>query len=247
MLVEGGEPGRNLVRARARIAEAAAQGAEVVLLPEMLDFGWMHPSAREGAGPIPAGESFEELAEAARLSGVYVCAGIAEREGDRVFNAAILIDPKGKLAARHRKINELEMARDLYALGIEVEGIAETPVGRIGLQICSDGFAEGQWIGRELAAKGAKFIISPCAWAVDAERDAAGERYGGIWRENYEPVARECGVWIAGCSNVGRIEEGPWKGHPCIGNSIVFDAKGREVVTGPYGSAAEDILYVEAG
>lgn len=53
MLVTPGDVAGNLARAEQRIASAAAQGADIVLLPEALDCGWAHPSARELAGAIP--------------------------------------------------------------------------------------------------------------------------------------------------------------------------------------------------
>jgi hypothetical protein len=55
MLVEGGEKQKNLDRAEARIREASAHGATIVLLPEAMDLGWTHPSATRGAEPIPGG------------------------------------------------------------------------------------------------------------------------------------------------------------------------------------------------
>lgn len=238
MLVEGGRPDRNLARAEARIARAAQDGAEVVLLPEVLDYGWTHPAARDAV----AGASLERLCLAARRNQIVVCGGLVECDGDRLFNAAYLIGRDGGLLARHRKINELDIAHDIYARGEQVEGVADTEFGRLGVHVCADGFAAGQWISRELATKGVVGILSPSAWAVPA--DFSGT-YGQLWRDNYEPVARECGIWIAGCSNVGPIEAGPWSGRKCIGNSIVFDARGREVVTGPFGGAAEAVLSVE--
>ena len=56
MLVEGGRPAENLRRADEFIAQAAQAGAAVVLLPETLDFGWGHSSARKEAGEIPGGD-----------------------------------------------------------------------------------------------------------------------------------------------------------------------------------------------
>lgn len=236
MLVEGGQPDRNLARAESRIAEAAANGADVVLLPEALDFGWTHPSAREGAGP----ESLHRLSAAAVDSNILVCAGLIERDADNLYNAAYLIGKNGEVLAHHRKINELEIAHDLYALGERADAVAETEFGTLGLHICADGFAKNQWISRELASLGVAGILSPCAWAVPADFEGV---YGEIWRRNYEPVTRECGIWIAGCSNVGSISAGPWKGRSCIGNSIVFNSDGAEVLTGPFGESADTILY----
>src|SRR5687767_9272357 len=65
MLVEPGEKQANLARAESCIAQAAQQGAEVVLLPEAMPLGWTHPSARNLADEVPAGESCARLREAA--------------------------------------------------------------------------------------------------------------------------------------------------------------------------------------
>ena len=245
MRVEGGRPVQNRARACARIEEAAAQGARLVLLPEALDFGWMHSSAQTGAGPIPEGETTQCLAEAAARHGVHVAAGCIERAGDQLFNAAVFLSPDGTLLAQHRKINELEIAHSLYARGDQVDAVSNTRLGRIGLEICADGFADEQWISRDLCRLGARIILSPCAWAVEPDFDPAQTPYGQIWRENLAPVAGECGVWILACSNVGVIEEGPWQGRKCIGNSMAFNPQGKEVLTGPFGEDADELLFLE--
>jgi hypothetical protein len=139
-------------------------------LPEALDCGWAHPSARELAGEIPHGDACRQLRALAKRHGVFVSAGLAEREarstkpGTRFFNSAVLIDPHGEVILHHRKINELDFARELYSTGDRL-GVVETPWGRAGLMICADAFAPGQVISRTLAHMGAWFILSPCAWA----------------------------------------------------------------------------------
>ena len=244
MRVAGGSKEANLTRSETLIARAAAGGAQVALLPEALDLGWTHGSARTGADEIPEGETCRRLRAAARQHRVFVCAGLIERSTERRFNAAVLIGPDGGVLLHHRKLNELAIAHDLYANGDRL-GIVETSFGRIGVMICADGFAPGQVVSRTLALMGAEVILSPCAWAVPAHHDNAREPYGRIWLENYGVVARELGVWIAGCSNVGPIEDGPWRGRNCIGCSLVMSPAGEPVVRGPYGVDAETILYVD--
>ena len=225
MLVEPGQREANHTRAEQRISEAAARGADVVLLPECLDLGWTHPSAHDLATPIPDGDSCQRLSAAANRHRAFVCAGIVERAGNLLFNAAVLIDPNGKVLLHHRKIHELDFARDLYATGDRL-GVADTPFGKIGVMICADGFAPGQVISRSLAMMGAQLILSPCAWAVPVAHDNAREPYGQLWLENYGAVCRESGIIIAGCSNVGPITAGPWSGRSCIGNSLVIGRNG---------------------
>ncbi len=244
MLVEPGEPDRNLARAEAHIASAAASGAEVVLLPECLDLGWTHPSARERATAVPDGDTCRRLIDAARRHRCFVCAGFVERADRRLFNAAILVDPAGRLLLHHRKVHELDFARDLYATGDRL-GVTDTPWGRVGVMICADGFAPGQVIGRTLGAMGASIVLSPCAWAVPADHDNARAPYGALWLENYGAVCRDQGIVIAGCSNVGPITAGPWAGRLCIGNSLVVGRDGEVMARGRYGAAADELVRVE--
>lgn len=242
MRVVGGRKDANLRHAVELIAQAAAHGAQVVLLPEALPLGWTHPSAHREADEVPAGASCAVLREAARRHGLYVCSGLVERCADRVFNAAVLIDPQGEVALLHRKIHELEIGHFCYAPGDRL-GVIHTPLGTFGVMICADGFARGQVIARTLGYLGAQVILSPCAWAVPADHDNTREPYGQLWRDNYGPVARDFRLWVAGVSNVGWLTAGPWAGRKCIGCSLVVGPDGQPVLEGPYGPDAEAILY----
>ena len=244
MRVEGGQKQRNLQHARELIAQAAGEGAQVVLLPEAMPLGWTHSSARKEADTIPDGETCRVLAELARTHRVYICSGVIERDGKRVFNSAVLIGPDRELLLHQRKLNELDIAHDLYARGDRLN-VAPTPLGTFGVMICADAFVKGQVISRTLGVMGAQIILSPCAWAVDADHDDQRDPYGQLWLDNYQPVAREFGLWIAGTSNVGWISDGPWKGRKCIGCSLLIDPRGEPVTRGPYGEDAETILYAE--
>ncbi len=244
MRVEGGEKRANLSRAADRIRQAAKDGAHVVVLPEAMTLGWTHSSARTEADEIPQGESCRVLREAARQHQVHVCSGLIERVGSKIFNAAVLIDPRGNVILQHRKLNELEIGHDSYSLGDRLQ-VADTEFGRIGLMICADGFARGQVISRTLGYMGAQIILSPSAWAVPADHDNASEPYGKLWIDNYSPVACDFRMWIAGVSNVGWITDGPWNGRKCIGCSLVIGPAGEKVLHGPYGAEAETILYVD--
>ena len=165
------------------IGEAAAQGCRLVVLPECLDLGWTDPSARDLARPIP-GPHAERLAQAAREHRIYVAAGLVERAGDRLYNAAVLIGPEGRVLLHHRKINELDIALDLYSIGDRL-GVVETELGTIGLAICADNFGSSLAIGHVLARMGAQLILSPSAWAVDADHDNDREPYGKLWLDSY--------------------------------------------------------------
>jgi predicted amidohydrolase len=243
MYVQAGAVQANLRRARERVRRAADGGAHVVVLPEAMDCGWTHASSRAAAGSVPGGETYETLAGLAREHDIYLCSGLTERAGEHVYNAAVIIGPDGRLLLRHRKLNELDFAHDVYDQGDRI-GVARTPLATFGLMVCADGFAAGHVVSRSLGLMGADVILSPSAWAVPAGHDNAQTPYGKEWCDSYMPVAREFGLWIVGVSNVGPVVGGTWDGRRCIGCSLVVGPDGRVVVKGPYGEDAETVIYV---
>jgi predicted amidohydrolase len=239
--VAGGARERNLAHALELVARAAADGADLVLLPEALPLGWTDPSAAELADAIPGGPTCRALRDAAVAHGVHLCSGVVERDGATVYNAAVLIDPAGEVLLHHRKLNELDVGHACYAVGDRL-AVADTALGRLGLMICADAFAADRVVSRTLGLMGAQLILSPAAWAVPGDHDQEREPYGDLWFNAYQPVCREHGLWIAGVSNVGWIERGPWAGRKCIGRSLLMDPDGTAVAWGPYGPEAEAIL-----
>jgi predicted amidohydrolase len=244
MRVVGGDLETNLVHAGEMIAEAAAQGADVVLLPEAMDLGWTDPSALTKAEPVPDGRTATLLSTMARKHGVWVCSGLTEKDGETVYNAAVLINPEGEVVLLHHKINELDIGHPYYALGRQLS-VVQTELGSIGVMICADASTGDHTIPKALAYMGADVILSPSAWAVPADHDNLKEPYGGTWTRAYKPVARDFRVWIASCSNVGWMTGGPWKGWRTIGCSMVIAPGGEEVLNAPYGEQADTILYVD--
>lgn len=244
MHVEPGDKQRNLQHALNLIRDAARQGAEVVVLPEAMTLGWTHPTAKGGGDAIPDGEACLVLRDAARHYQLYICAGLVERSGEKVFNAAVLIDAQGRVVLHHRKLNELEIGHEYYAPGDRL-AVVPTRWGVFGMMICADAFARGQVISRTLGYMGADIILSPSSWAVPADHDNHRDPYGQLWLDNYGPVARDFRIWIAGVSNVGWIKDGPWHGRKCIGCSLVVDPCGQPVLQGPYGESAETTLFID--
>ncbi len=244
MRVEGGDRYKNLFHAEELLVEAAAHRADTALLPEAFDLGWTHPACVAEANSIPDGKTCRKLCEMARQHGIYICSGLVEKAGDKIYNSAVMIDKGGNILLVHRKLNELEIGHEYYGQGDRL-GVCHTEVGTIGLMICADGFAQDRVLSRALCYMGADIILSPCAWAVPADHDNHKDPYGKTWREAYTPVAKEFSVWMVGVSNVGPLTAGPWAGWNCIGCSLVIGPDGREILQGPYGVDAETILYVD--
>jgi predicted amidohydrolase len=243
ILVAGGKPVENLARAVQVIEKAAVESCRVVVLPECLDFGWSDPSAVGRAQPIPGPHS-DQLCSAARANGIWVVAGLVESEGERLYNTALLISPEGVIARKHRKINELALALDLYSLGTSV-AVADTELGRVGLAVCADNFPDSPEIGGALGRMGCRLLLSPCSWAVDGDHDNYAQPYGTIWRESYKALTSRFPMTIVAVSNVGWLTGGPWEGRKCIGCSLAVGPGGVILAEAPYGVDAEALVVVD--
>jgi predicted amidohydrolase len=162
-----------------------------------------------------------------------VVAGVTERDGERLYNAAVMLGPNGAILARHRKINELDIATGLYSIGDRLHA-TETSIGKVGLTICADNSPDALDIARALGRMGARLFPSPCAWAVDADHDNQREPYGSMWLCSYRQIARDYAATIVGVSNVGPMTSGPWAGRKCIGCSLAVGPGGEVLAQAPY-------------
>lgn len=153
----------NLKAFAALVDQAGAQKADIVCLPEGVTIvGTTHDYV--SASETLPGPTTKFLGEVARRNNLYIVAGILEREGDVVYNTAILIDRKGNLAGKYRKTS---LPREEIDGGVTPGNsfpIFDTDFGRIGIMICWDvTFPEP---ARALAQQGAEVIFLPI-WGGD--------------------------------------------------------------------------------
>ena len=240
-LVEYGKPDENLMRGYEMLKSAAQQGAQIAILPECFDLGWANPDAVEMAQTIP-GQRSELLRKWAKELSLYVCAGLTEREGDKLYNTAVLIDDKGTLLGIHRKINILTDVEGLYEVGDRLQ-VYHTPLGVLAMGICADNSGGSTVIAEAMCRMGAQVILSPCAWAVQPMCQRA--YYGAEWYAPYGKLAKLYGVPTIGVSYVGKVTAGAWKDWLCIGSSIALFGDGDSGVTLPYGEDAVCLRVID--
>jgi predicted amidohydrolase len=177
----------NLARAAELVRRAASRGAVFVGLPENLAF--MGPEEAKLAtaeafepGPVgaDAGPVARWAAALARETGAWLLlGGVAERTVDarRVHNTAVVVDPRGEITARYRKIHLFDVAladgtehRESRAVAPGKEAVVvDTPAGRVGLSVCYDvRFPE---LYRRLVGAGATVLAVPAAFTVPTGRD----------------------------------------------------------------------------
>src|SRR5438105_1713628 len=162
-----GEKERNLATCIARMEEAAAAGAELLVLPECAIPGYMFGSGDEAlpfAEEIP-GPATEALERECRRLGLHVVCGLLERDGDALRNTAVLVGPHG-LIGTYRKTHLPFLGVDRFVVPGDELPVFETPLGRIGIEICYDlRFPE---VTRTLALKGADIVAHPTNFPMAA-------------------------------------------------------------------------------
>ena len=242
LLVEGGEPERNLGRAQLMIEEASKKKCDIILLPECLDFGWTHPSSKSEAIPIPGLHS-NKICEYAKNYNIYICAGLTEKQDNKIYNSAILINPNGKIILKYRKINILSKALEYYSVGKQLS-VVTTPFGIFGVNICSDNYYDSLEIGHVLARMGAQIIFSPSSWTVDYNITEENNPYGEKWSGPYKTLASLYNLVIVSTTSVGYIVGGPFEGKKMVGCSIVVNKNGI-ILEGGFNEFAGELNVID--
>lgn len=228
----------NVATSLARIADAAAAGADVLVLPECCTTGYAFEDrslllALAEAVPGPTTERW--CAEATR-TGLHIVAGIAERTGETLFNTAVVISPEG-MAAHYRKIHLWGIERALYRAGDEPV-VVPTRWGRLGVLICYDlWFPE---LVRAVVLAGADLLAVPANWAGNPRMRRPFDAHGlpmGYHMAVTAACANERPVAVA--DRIGA--EGALR---FLGNSCIVGATG-EALAGPLGDDEEGLLVAD--
>lgn len=134
---------------------------DLLVLPELATTGYLFRSKAELAPlaeAFPGGQTSRFLTELAGTIGGHVVCGVAEKEGEILYNSAVLFSPQGHLGT-YRKVHLFDKEKEVFEpgnLGLPVFDLGEA---RIGMMVCFD------WIfpesARSLALVGAEIICHP--------------------------------------------------------------------------------------
>ncbi len=160
-------PDRNAELALEAVAVAVAAGAQIVLLPELVNSGYVFSSLEEArAAAVPSdGELLAGWAREAARGDAVVVGGFCERAPDgRLHNSSALVDGDG-VRAVYRKLHLWGEEPRWFVPGDEPAPVVETRHGRIGLGVCYD--IEFPELTRGLGLAGADLIALPANWPHD--------------------------------------------------------------------------------
>ncbi|KAK1468784.1 carbon-nitrogen hydrolase [Colletotrichum melonis] len=156
-LASGADKAANLANARAKVLEASAAGAKIVVLPECFNSPYgcdYFPKYAETLLPSPPTKeqspSFHALAAMASESGSYLVGGSVpelDAETGKFYNTSLIFSPEGKLLATHRKVHLFDIdipgkitfkESEVLSPGDQVTVVDLPEYGRISVAICYD-------------------------------------------------------------------------------------------------------------
>jgi N-carbamoylputrescine amidase len=235
----------NIQKAQHLVKEAAASGANIVLLPELFEglyfckdmderyFAWAKP--REGH---PMLKTFSTLA---KELGVVILVSYFEKSGEEYFNSVVVMDTDGKELENYRKTHIPDgpgyEEKFYFKPGDTGFKVWDTAYGRIGAGICWD-----QWFcetARALTLMGAEIIFYPTAIGSEPEIDVDSKEH---WQRVQMGHASTNLVPVVAANRYG--EE---KGKSCTlnfyGSSFITDNKGEKIAEAPRDT--QTILYAQ--
>lgn len=162
-----GDVHSNVRKVREFTERAKANGAELIVFPEMTDTGYALSAIQKSATTWKEG-AVPQLEQVARKLSIAIVCGVSEREGDRIYNSQIFINASGELAAKYRKTHlaagERVNERTCFAAGDRFVSHKSNHF-TFGLTICYDlRFPE---VCRTLATEhGVNVFLNSSAWPV---------------------------------------------------------------------------------
>ena len=213
------------------VGQAAAQGTDLVTLPEIWNGPYQQDMFPSFAEPR-FGPSWQLLSNLAARYGIWLSGGsIAEREDGKVYNTAYVFDRSGNEVARHRKMHLFDinvtggqhfMESKTLSAGSQVT-VFDTEYCKMGLCICYD--ARFPELFRLMVDGGAKLILVPAAFNM-----TTGPAH---WELLFRQRAVDNQVFCVGTS-------------PARDEAASYRAWGHSIVTDPWGRVVTQLEEGEA-
>jgi N-carbamoylputrescine amidase len=222
----------NVAAAERLVRDAAAQGAQIILIPELFEGPYFCkdqlPEHLDRAIPLVAHPSIEHFAGLAAELGVVLPLSVYERAGQALFNTVVIVDADGSLLGHYRKSHIPDgpgyTEKYYFSPGDTGFRVWETRHGTIGVGICWD-----QWFpeaARSMALLGAEVLLYPTA--IGSEPPDPTWDSSGHWQRVMQGHAGANLMPVVAANRVGR-EVGQTCEITFYGSSFIADNTGAKV------------------
>lgn len=190
---------------------------QLIVFPELITTGYECTKEQFDAmaETLPDGRSMKAMGKLAEAYGVHIIYGFAERDPfatDVLYNSSTMIDDRGKVLGRYRKVHPFDTEKQWCRAGCDYP-LYETSLGKIGVMICWDtGFPE---VARAYALQGADLLVVCTNWE---------KPYSDDWDLITKARAFDNTLHLIAANRIGDDIELGFFGH-----SKIIDPVGREI------------------
>jgi N-carbamoylputrescine amidase len=199
-----GELSRNLEHAGELVEVAVKQGAQFVLLPELMPGGYTLTEALWDCAEPFYGPTVKWLTRTAKQLSIYLGTSFLEADGDDFYNTFALVSPDGNIAGKVRKCPPASLEAYFYRAGMGSH-VIETNIGRIGIGICYENLLYERLV--DLQKESVDLVLQPAtAGRPKPMREGDIELFDRMIQRSAPYYARTLGVAVAFADRAGKIE-----------------------------------------
>ncbi len=159
----------NIENAASKVCQAAKQGAQIILLPELFERPYFCQERRyeyyDHALPVHENPAVQRMQSLAKSLAVVLPVSVYERDGNKLFNTVVMVNADGKILGIYRKTHipddHYYQEKFYFSPGDTGFKVWDTTYGKVGVGICWD-----QWFpesARSMALLGAEILLYPTA------------------------------------------------------------------------------------
>jgi nitrilase len=232
---------RTLKKVQALAADAARQGARLVVFPEAfvsayprgLDFGAVFGSRTdagreqfrrywESSVDVP-GPAVDALSRTAKSCGIYLVIGVIERDRGTLYCTVLFFAPDGAYLGKHRKVMPTASERLVWGFGDgSTMPVFDTPLGKIGAVICWENYLP--LMRAAMYAKGIELYCAPTADPRDS------------WIASMRHIAVEGRCFVLSCNQFNRRRDFPSDYGALGGDPEAIVTRGGSCIVDPFGN-----------
>ena len=242
----GWDVGANVARAEKLIREAAARGANIVLIQELFETPYFckdhQPRHFELARPLEGHPTVEHFRGLARELAVVLPVSVFERAGNVFFNSLVMVDADGQVLGSYRKSHIPEgpgyHEKFYFSPGDTGFKVFDTRYAKLGAAICWD-----QWFpeaARSMALMGAEILLYPTA--IGSEPQAPELDSCAHWQRTMQGHAAANVMPLVASNRIGS-EQGEKYTMTFYGSSFIASPTGEIVAQAD--RAGESVLTAE--
>ena len=233
MDIKCGEKEKNLQKSelliRKAVSQISSQISHIICLPELFSTGYDLENIHKHAETIPGGKTTSFLQKAAKKFSSVIVASFIEKEKEKYYNTAAVIDETGVFLGKYRKIHLFPPMREpnFFSIGgfSDSNLSFKTKSGNLGLLICYDlRFPE---LSRRVTLDGHSDFLIYLAEFPDPKYE--------IWKRLLQARAIENQLFVCGVNRVGSDLTSTFFGHSLIydpgGNILIEGSENEEVLT----------------